>query len=183
MFELFIEVLPSKSGDIIKVVAENITPSHIEAVTQLLGREPRGLEAIEVLDADGIPSVIRVCSLVDRKPFPTMFWLVDKKINYQLDGLESGGLIRHLQQQVDSNEKLKSALALDHRRYIDLRVSNMSAGVKQLLMSLNYYDALQKRGIGGIADFACIRCLHTYYAAHLVRANTIGTWLDDEYLD
>jgi hypothetical protein len=28
----------------------------------------------------------------------------------------------------------------------------------------------------------CVRCLHTYYAAHLVRPNTIGAMLDEYWL-
>lgn len=162
-------------------------PSAIDAavitqVAELLGREPRGLEAIEVVDAKGQPSVIRVASLVDDKPFPTMFWLVDKALSYQIDQLEAGGLIATLQAEIDASEDLQAAMVADHHEFIQLRDANMTQEIKARLVERNYYEALQKRGIGGIANFVRIRCLHTYYASHLVRANTIGRWLDKEYL-
>jgi len=154
----------------------------VAQIATLLGRAPRGLEAIAVRNATGDPAVIRVASLVDDKPFPTLFWLVDSELNYRLDQLEASGLIRQLQQQVHADETLRASLAEDHRRYIALREQYMSPSIKQRLEALGYYQALQRRGIGGIADFSCIRCLHTHYAAHLFESNTLGRWLDSEFL-
>ena len=154
----------------------------VAQVTALLGREPRGLEAIEAVDASGRPSVIRVASLVDGKPFPTMFWLVDKTLNYKIDQLEAGGLIAKMQAEIDANEDLQASMIADHQQFIRLRDANMSPDIKARLVEQNYYDALQKRGIGGIANFIRIRCLHTYYASHRVVPNTIGRWLDKEHL-
>jgi len=51
------------------------------------------------------------------------------------------------------------------------------------LRSGKYYEVLQQRGIGGIADFGRIRCLHTWYAAHLVVPNTVGLLLDRYWAD
>lgn len=163
-------------------ISSAIDAAVITQVAELLGREPRGLEAVEVVDAKGQPSVIRVASLVDDKPFPTMFWLVDKALSYQIDQLEAGGLIATLQAEIDASEDLQAAMIADHQQFIQLRDANMIKEIKARLVEKNYYEALQKRGIGGIANFVRIRCLHTYYASHLVRANTIGTWLDKEYL-
>jgi hypothetical protein len=154
----------------------------VAQVTALLGREPRGLEAIEAVDAKGRPSVIRVASLVDDKPFPTMFWLVDKTLNYKIDQLEAGGLIAKMQAEIDTNEDLQASMIADHQQFIRLRGANMSPDIKARLVEQNYYDDLQKRGIGGIANFIRIRCLHTYYASHRVVPNTIGQWLDKEHL-
>ena len=56
---------------------KDLTTETILTVAQLLGREPRGLEAIEIIDEAGQPSVIRVSSLVDGKPFQLCFgWLI-----------------------------------------------------------------------------------------------------------
>ena len=54
-----------------------LTPELVQQVADLLGRQPRGLEDIPVSRPDGTPMVIRVASLVDDKPFPTLFWLID----------------------------------------------------------------------------------------------------------
>ena len=171
------------SGSVLeKKGPQAIAPAVVAQIKILLGREPRGLEAIEVVDYQGAPSVIRVASLVDDKPFPTMYWLVDKHLNYRIDQLEAGGLIARMQQMIDTDESLQSAMIYDHQQFILQRESHMSKVIKQRLIDQDYFDPLQRRGIGGIANFTRIRCLHTYYACHLVNPNTIGSWLDKEYL-
>jgi len=55
----------------------------------------------------------------------------------------------------------------------------MPALIRLRLQELGFADALVNKGIGGIADFTSIRCLHTWYGAHLVVANTVGGLLDD----
>ena len=153
----------------------------VKQISQLLGREPRGLEAIAVRAPSGEPMVIRVASLVDNAPFPNLFWLVDPAIVYRIDGDEAGGLIQRLQKVVDADTELQSGLIDDHRAHIALRNSYMTGVVEEKLRSLNYYEVLQSRGVGGIADFGRIRCLHTWYAAHLVVPNTIGGLLDAQW--
>ena len=171
------------SGSVLeKKGPQAIAPAVVEQIKNLLGREPRSLEAIEVVNYQGAPSVIRVASLVDDKPFPTMYWLVDKHLNYRIDQLEAGGLIARMQQIIDADESLQSAMIYDHQQFILQRESHMSKVIKQRLIDQDYFDPLQRRGIGGIANFTRIRCLHTYYACHLVNPNTIGSWLDKEYL-
>ncbi|MFV0277301.1 MAG: DUF501 domain-containing protein [Parahaliea sp.] len=147
-------------------------------ITALLGREPRGLQAVAVAAEDGSPRVVRVASLVDGKPFPTLFWLVDRALNYRIDGAEAGGLIARLQARVDADADLQAAMVSDHRAHITLRDSFIGAGERAELARLGFADVLEQRGIGGIADFGRIRCLHTWYAAHLVTANTIGALVD-----
>ena len=70
-----------------------------------MGTEARGLRAIPVRNAGGEPMVIRVASLVDDKPFPTLFWLVDPALNYRIDQLEAGGAIAELQARIDTKER------------------------------------------------------------------------------
>jgi hypothetical protein len=148
-------------------------------VAALLGREPRGLEAVALAAADGSPVVIRVASLVDDTPFPTLFWLVDPALNYRIDQVEAGGLIRQFQRRIDADPALQEQMRSDHRAHIALRGSYISAAVRCRLAELGFDDVLEGRGIGGIADFRRIRCLHTWYAAHLIVPNTIGGLLDD----
>ena len=75
-----------------------VSESVRDAVARLLGREPRGLRGVPVLDKDGQPAVIRVAPLVDGKPFPTLFWLVDPELCYRIDQAEASGLIQHFQE-------------------------------------------------------------------------------------
>ena len=148
-------------------------------VAELLGREPRGLRAIPVTNARGEPMVIQVASLVDEKPFPTLFWLIDPELNYRIDQLEAASHIARLQACVDADPELRSSMAEDHRAHIALREQLMSREDRARIHELGFSDSLAKRGIGGIANPARIRCLHTWYAAHLVVPNTIGRLVDD----
>lgn len=150
----------------------------VAQVTELLGRKPRGLRAVAVARDDGLPQVIRVASLVDGKPFPTLYWLVDPELNYRIDQLEAGGLIKRLQQLVDSDPALQTAMRGDHLAHIHQREAYLSADERRQLQAGGFAAVMAERGIGGIADFSRIRCLHTWYAAHLVEPNTIGRLLD-----
>lgn len=123
--------------------------------------------------------VIRVASLIDDKPFPTLFWLVDAQLSYRIDQAEAGGLIKRLQRRVDCDAGLREAMARDHAAHIALRATYLSAQEQQRLRQLGLDAVLTQRGIGGIADFSHIRCLHTWYAAHLVVPNAIGVLLDE----
>ncbi|MDO8863159.1 DUF501 domain-containing protein [Haliea sp. E1-2-M8] len=147
-------------------------------VATLLGREPRGLEDIPVVDDCGQPRVIRVASLVEGKPFPTLFWLVDPVLNYRIDQEEARGLIKDLQTRVNAEPGLQASMRADHEAHIRLRDSFLAAEDRRALQAAGFAEVLQQRGIGGIADFTRIRCLHTWYAAHLVVPNTIGGLLD-----
>jgi uncharacterized protein len=156
-----------------------ITAQVRDRVATLLGREPRGLEAVVVQDPDGQPMVIRVASLVDDKPFPTLFWLLDPALCYRIDGVEARGLIKQLQQQIDADPVLLGSMRQDHLAHISLRDKYMSPMIRQRLAELGYAAVFTRKGIGGIADFSRIRCLHTWYAAHLVVPNTVGSLLDE----
>jgi hypothetical protein len=152
-------------------------------VTELLGREPRGLEAIAVVADDGSPMVIRVASLVDDTPFPTLFWLIDPGLSYRIDRAEAGGLIKRLQRRIDGDPQLQRQMHEDHRAHIALRDSYISNAVHKRMEILGFGEVLSHKGIGGIADFTRIRCLHTWYAAHLVVPNTVGELLDQWWLE
>ena len=160
-----------------------ITAQLHSRVAELLGREPRGLEAIAVADGNGSPMVIRVASLVDDTPFPTLFWLVDPALSYRIDRAEAGGLIKRLQQRIDSDPELQRRLRDDHRAHIALRDGYISSVVRKEMERLGFAGVLAEKGIGGIGDFTRIRCLHTWYAAHLVVPNTVGELLDQWWLE
>lgn len=150
----------------------------LDYITRLLGREPRGLRAIAAWNGDGQPAVIRVASLVGGKPFPTLFWLIDPEINLKLDRLEARGVIAEFQAQVNASPELRAAMAEDHRLHKSLRDSFLTDEERQYLAAKGMIIALDNRGIGGIAGTDRIRCLHTWYAAHLVEPNTIGRLTD-----
>jgi len=154
------------------------TPAQRDRVATLLGREPRGLRAIAVADTEGEPIVIRVASVVDEKPFPTLYWLVGRELCLQIDRLEAAGWIARLQARVDQSALLQRAMRGDHQQHRMSRDSFLTGEEAQFLEQRGMRAALDERGIGGIAEVDRIRCLHTWYAAHLVSANAIGALVD-----
>jgi hypothetical protein len=160
---------------------EAITESQRAMIAERLGRRPRGLREIAVSDAGGRPMVIRVASLVDGKPFPTLYWLIDPALRLRIDREEAGGTISAIQQQIDASDALRDALQRDHLRHIEQRLSYITPAEREQLETAGMWDAVACRGIGGIADFGRIRCLHTWYAAHLVDPNTVGRLLDERW--
>ncbi|MEO0435724.1 MAG: DUF501 domain-containing protein [Pseudomonadota bacterium] len=148
-------------------------------IAERLGREPRGLRAVAVWDDRGEPMVIRVASLVEGKPFPTLYWLIDPALSLRLDREEAGGLIAKIQDEVDGSEQLQEFLAVDHRKHIALRESFLNSEERASLHAHGLWGALSSRGIGGIGNFDRVRCLHTWYASHLVVPNTVGRLVDE----
>jgi hypothetical protein len=122
--------------------------------------------------------VIRVASLVDDKPFPTLFWLVDPGLCLRIDRAEAAGLIRQFQQRIDADPALQERLRQDNLAHIRLRQSFIDDLTAGRMQALGFGDVLAGKGIGGLGDFARVRCLHTWYAAHLVAPNTVGAMLD-----
>ena len=161
-----------------KSCQDTITSRDIEDVTSLLGRKPRGLRTIPIRTASGEPVVLQVASLVDDKPFPTLFWLVNPQLNIAIDRLEAAGVIGLLQQKLDAEPIYQHQLADAHRAYIQLRSCLMTDDERRRIQRLGFESVFEQRGIGGIENFNRIRCLHTYYAAHLISPNLIGQWLE-----
>ena len=158
--------------------AQHVDTATLAVVEERLGRAPRGLRGVAVTDAAGLPMVIRVASVVDGRPFPTLYWLIDPGLCLRIDREEAAGRIAALQAHVDADDALRAAMLEDHRRHVARREAYLSLDEREHLIARGQWQALAQRGIGGIADFSRIRCLHTWYAAHLVEANTVGRLLD-----
>ena len=156
-----------------------LSADQLSRVAALLGREPRGLRAIPVADERGEPLVIRVASVVDGKPFPTLYWLVGAELSLRIDRLEAAGWIARLQDRVDASTALQQAMNDDHARHREERSRFLSDAERQLLNEKGMQSALDERGIGGISEPTRIRCLHTWYAAHLVTPSIIGQLVDE----
>ena len=135
-------------------MAVPLTPDLVDEIAQLLGREPRGLRDVPILSQAGQPQVIRVASIVDGKPFPTLFWLIDPAICLRIDREEASGLITVFQERVDSDPTLRAKMIEDHRSHIALRDSFLTDEERQVLDGSGFGVALTSRGIGGIAGFS-----------------------------
>jgi len=152
-------------------------------INALLGRRARGLRGVAVADASGAPVVVRVAPLVEGKPFPTLFWLVDPHFTYAIDRVEAAGLIARLQARINGSGSLCRSMSGDHRAHIRLRDHCTSAAEWSRIESRGFAGVFARRGIGGIEDWRRVRCLHTWYAAHLVIPNSVGAMLEAHWAE
>ncbi|MED5355849.1 MAG: DUF501 domain-containing protein [Pseudomonadota bacterium] len=147
-------------------------------VAERLGREPRGFRDVAAFNAEGMPASIRVSSIVDGKPFPTLYWLIDAELSLNIDRLEASGWIARVQSEIAKNADFRRRMQQDHAAHINLRDGYLLDEERKLLASKNMLSALSKRGIGGISEPDRIRCFHTWYAAHMVVPNAVGEIVD-----
>lgn len=165
------------------IVKTDHAPSEAQRalIARQLGREPRGLQAVTAEDRRGTPLALRVASLVNAKPFPTLYWLCSRELTVALSHLEADGVIKRLEAHLSENEALRLAYHESHRAYVRSRWAHIDAGQGEEIRRLGFETALTQRGVGGISNWNQVRCLHTQYAHHLSDFNAIGDWIDRHY--
>ena len=139
------------------------------AVSQLLGRPPRGGFEVVVRRPSGEPVVIRNAPLLDDgTPMPTRYWLVDPELREAVSRLEAGGGVRAAEAAVDAGE-----LADAHARYAAERDAALLSG---------HRGPRPGGGVGGTRRG--VKCLHAHYAWHLAGGDDpIGRWIDAHLAD
>lgn len=155
-----------------------IDPRDLDALRAQLGREPRGVVAIETRCPSGHPQVLKVYPLIkagaSAEPFPTLFWLSCPALIAQVSKLEHQGWISRLEQELQSDPALAHQVEGDHRAYIKERWATLTLADRKWIRKQGWASFLLERGIGGIEDWTHIKCLHLHVAHHLARTNAIG---------
>lgn len=157
------------------------TESQLTIIAGQLGRAPRGIQAVTATDGQGTPLVLRMASLVDDKPFPTLYWLSSELLKVELSRIEASGVIKQLEARLQDDPEFLAAYQRSHEDYVAQRWRYMSQADRTQAERQGYSALFRERGIGGIANWNQVRCLHTQYAHHLCGDNVIGQWLDTEY--
>jgi len=116
------------------------------------------------------------------EPFPTLFWLADEAMVKHISHAERDGWIRRFQQRLREDDEALAAHAREHESYIQERWELLSDDDRERVREAGLEEDFLKRGIGGMFDFAKVKCLHLQYAHHLARFNTVGQWMEDEGL-
>lgn len=150
-------------------------------IAEQLGRAPRGIEAVAAVDGAGTPLVLRMAPIVDGNPFPTLFWLCSERLKVDISRIEARGVIKQLEARLQQDADFLDAYHASHRDYVETRWRHMSEAQRLEVERLGYGNVMRERGIGGIANWDQVRCLHTQYAHHLCGSNVVGQWLDAEY--
>ncbi|MCG6658251.1 DUF501 domain-containing protein [Halomonas campisalis] len=156
-------------------------PRQLAIIAEQLGRAPRGIEAVAAVDGEGTPLVLRMAPIVDGKPFPTLYWLSCTRLKVVISRLEASGVIKQLETRLQEDPDFLAAYHASHHDYVDARWHHMRDAQRREVAHLGYEEVLTRRGIGGIANWDQVRCLHTQYAHHLCGDNVIGQWMDAEH--
>ena len=112
-----------------------------------------------------LPAVIKVPSnLDDGTPFPTSYWLTCPMYNKKVGSLESQGLIKELDKQLNENKDLNKQWTERQKSYEEER--NRENKNKENLIN-------PTGGVGGAKE--SIKCLHSHLADELAtNKNIIG---------
>ena len=141
------------------------SPSEVEELTRLLGREPRAEFEVVVRGSAGDPTVIRNAPLLaDGMPMPTLYWLVDPTAKNAVARLESAGGVRQAEAEVDPTQ-----LSAAHSAYAAERDGGLPEG---------HDGPRPSGGVGGTRTG--VKCLHAHYAYLLAGGNDpVGRWVAD----
>ena len=158
-----------------------LTEQQLEIIRRQLGREPRGIVKIAAQTAQGIPTVLQTRSLVNDKPFPTMFWLCSKDLHKAIAEIDTSGWTKKIEERIQEDQELRDAFYVNHQQYVKDRWLAMVPSDQARLEHLGFIKLFDQYGIGGISQWDKVRCLHMQYAHHLCSDNVIGQLMDQEF--
>jgi hypothetical protein len=134
--------------------ADELDPDDIEAISQQLGRVPRGVIRVAHRCPCGRPDVVQTAPrLPEGTPFPTVYYLTCPRASSAIGTLESSGLMRRMEARLADDPDLAERYRRAHDEYVAMRT-----GIE---------DVPEIRGIsaGGMPDR--VKCLHVLVAHSL----------------
>lgn len=95
------------------------TAEDLDAVESQLGRRPRGVHAVAHRCPCGDPDVLTTePRLDDGTPFPTTYYLTCPRLTGAIGTLEGSGLMREMNQRLESDPALAAAYRRAHEAYL-----------------------------------------------------------------
>ena len=158
-----------------------ITETDKDIIRQQIGREPQGIVAIAARAKNSVPLVLQMRSIVDGKPFPTLYWLCCRDLSKAIGSIETQGWVKEIEQKIATDQQLKSQYLDNQQQYVDRRRQQMTPEDQAIIERRGFSDMFERYGIGGISQWDKVRCLHMQYAHHLVDGNIIGELLDEQF--
>jgi hypothetical protein len=155
---------------------ERVTLEDRRIIARQIGRRPRGLLGVPVRCSHGYPQVVEVRPVVDGRPFPTLYWLTCPFLNREVARWEAAGWIGRLEGRLKTDEPLMRELVRAHEEYREERAALAGDGgsCREETVSDIQREGAMTRGIGGIADWRRLKCLHLHVAHALAGENPIG---------
>lgn len=143
-----------------------ISPDDRDAVAWQLGREPRDVVDIAHRCPCGQPDVVITAPrLSDGTPFPTVYYLTCPRAASAVGRLEGGGVMREMEQRLESDPDLAAAYARAHVAYLEARAG------------LGDVPEIEGVSAGGMPDR--VKCLHVLLAHSLASGPDVNP-LGDE---
>jgi len=159
-----------------------VSKDDLQRIEEQLGRRPRGVLSVERRCPAGHPQVIKVYPLIEKEPFPTLFWLTCPRIIQQISRLEHEGWIERLEELLQADPELRRRYHAGHRAYIRERWETLTERDRRWIEEQGLLEVFQERGIGGLRDWDAVKCLHMHYAHHKARGeNPIGEWVEKRF--
>lgn len=169
-----------------------ITQTELDVITAQMGKTPHGVQRVAARcsassipgagGGSGHPGVIVTYPLTkDSDPFPTLYWLTCPVLRASISRLEMNGAITEIERAVNDDETLLARVREDHRRYVADRFNELSDADRSLIEQSQMIELFNERGIGGVADWSRVKCLHAHYAHHLADENAIGSMIEQRF--
>jgi len=159
----------------------NLTQEDKDVISWQIGREPQGIAKIAVRAKNGTPLVLQMQSIVDEKPFPTLYWLCSRDLSKAIGSIETSGWVKKIEEEILIDSDLKQAFYENHQAYVRERSEQMTAQDRLTIEQRGFSEMFERYGIGGISQWDKVRCLHMQYAHHLAQGNAIGKRMDEEF--
>lgn len=158
-----------------------VTDEQRAIVAEQIGREPKGLIRVVRATDQGIPLVVQMRSLVEDVPFPTLYWLTSKTLCKAIGTIETQGWVKDIEQRIQEDDELRAAFLKNQQAYVAKRWELMLPEDRSRIEALGFTEMFEKYGIGGIAQWDKVRCLHMQYAHHLAEGNVVGALMEQEF--
>ncbi len=138
----------------------HISNEDLKIVSHQLERTPKNVMKIVYRCSYGFPVVIESKTVLEEKPFPTVYWLTCPFLRYAISKVESNGGV----------SRFENILLTSPEFYVEHVEAHLKARIKAIDLAdenVQVIERLKKRGMGGISDFKHIKCLHMHVAYHL----------------
>jgi len=116
-------------------------------------------------------------------PFPTVFWLTCPHVRSAVATLESQGMIEDVRRRIREDAEFRREYECANARYASQRIGLLDVADRARLHIEAQKDGpgagvlrvIEKSGIGGVADWTGVKCLHMNVADFMAgNANPVG---------
>ncbi|WP_286929347.1 MULTISPECIES: DUF501 domain-containing protein [Aeromicrobium] len=143
-----------------------IDAADIAAITEQLGRPPRGMIEISSRCPSGHPNGVKTePRLPDGTPFPTLYYLTCPRLTGAIGTLEASGLMAEMTQRLAEDAELAAAYRAAHESYLAEREA------------IGHVEEIDGISAGGMPDR--VKCLHVLVGHSLAKGPGVNP-LGDE---